>query len=666
VQWPLSDRLRQYLEVQYDLERVLGVGGMGAVLLARERSLERRVAIKVLRREAAGDAELRERFRREARTAAKLTHPNIVPLHTFGDVEGEMYFVMGYVEGETLADRLRRDGVLGPAEVRRVIAELADALDYAHRAGIVHRDLKPENVLIDHASGRALLTDFGIAREVAGAGTLTATGMIVGTPHYMSPEQASAERNIDGRSDLYSLGVIAYRALTGRVPFGGATAQEIILQHLASEPAPMAAGVVDADPALAAAVTRALRKSPDERWRSARELADTLRHDAADEGLPEHLANLDGLFVASTAVFGGLALLAGVLPALGVPLFADSQTQIGIIGTSLAMGVLAPVGTAWWTRRAHDMPLSRILQLAWRPPRWWQAWWPRAYRRPGDLWDRMPRELKVVRSAGVVAAWMGVPLLGAFFLWWSLLPAESQFWRWLAGFTPLGKAVHSASVIAAVAVPLLAAFRLLERVRRRFGLSRREMTALMELGNVDARWRQERYARVLEPERSVPALETRATGRRDAVESLVRELVNAGAALPTGLIDAVRSADAAAADVAHEMERLRAEVDPDEVARLDRRLATLDDSARDADLRALLRSQRELLARLESRIGGLGARRLRLEEQMRLLHQQLLELRARDKEAHEEITGRIRMANEELRRLQEGWSAADELTTPIR
>ena len=664
MQWPLSDQLRSYLAVQYDLERVLGQGGMGTVLLATERALDRRVAIKVLRREAAEDAELRERFRREARTAAKLTHPNIVPLHTFGDVDGEMYFVMGFVEGETLADRFRREGVLSPAEVRRLVAELADALDYAHRAGIVHRDLKPENVLLDRASGRALLTDFGIARDIAAASSLTSTGMIIGTPHYMSPEQASAERAIDGRSDVYSLGVIAYRALTGRVPFGGTTAQEIIIQHLAAEPAPIASEAANADPALAAAIGRALRKAPDERWRSAKELADALRHDSEDEGLPDFLADMDGVLFVSTACFGGIALLAAVLPALGVPLFDSHLPQRVVVGAMLALAGLAPAVTAWWTRRTHDVPLARILQVAGHPPRWWQAWWPKAFRRPGDVWDRLPPEVRTVRNLTALG-WCVLPVIAAFFLWWALQPAESAFWRWLAGFTRGDKIIFVGASLTVATVPMLWILRLTERVRRGLGCTRREMLQLLELRNVDARWKQERFARVLQPDVDAPTLALRPTGRRDVLEALIRELVETGAPLPADLAEAVRAADSAAADVAREMEVLRAEVDPDEVARLDHRLAALGDGARDADLRALLHSQRELLARLEARLGDLGARRLRLEEQMRLLHEQLLELRARGAAAHDEVTGRIRVVNDELRRLREGWDAVDQSTMPI-
>ena len=170
---PARAALERALGAQYEIVRLLGRGGMGAVYLARERALERAVAIKVLPPDLAADADGRERFRREARTAAKLTHPNIVPLHTFGDEDGMLYFVMGCVPGESLGDRMRREGRLPADDVRRIIGELAGALDYAHRQGVIHRDLKPDNVLLDDESGRSMLTDFGVAKAQASGATLT-------------------------------------------------------------------------------------------------------------------------------------------------------------------------------------------------------------------------------------------------------------------------------------------------------------------------------------------------------------------------------------------------------------------------------------------------------------------------------------------------------------
>ena len=202
----MDDLLREALASavggQYEVLRPLGRGAMGVVYLARERSLERLVAIKVLRPDAFGSRESRERFRREARIAAKLSHPNILALYTFGEVGGLDYYVTGYVHGESLDERLKVAGAQRADEVRRLLRELADALDYAHRQGVIHRDIKPANVLMEDESGRALLADFGVAKTRDTDDGLTFTGVSLGTPHYMSPEQAMGSREIDGRSDI--------------------------------------------------------------------------------------------------------------------------------------------------------------------------------------------------------------------------------------------------------------------------------------------------------------------------------------------------------------------------------------------------------------------------------------------------------------------------------
>src|SRR5687768_5516434 len=178
---------------------------MGIVYRARDRRLKRQIAIKVLPPELAFRGEIRSRFLREAETAASLNHPNIVDIYTVDELEGLVFFVMAYISGDNLAKRLHEQGVLGVDETRRIIREVADALAYAHERGVVHRDIKPDNILLDAATGRTMVTDFGIARAASGgdAGRLTATGMAIGTPAYMSPEQAAGDREIDGRSDLY-------------------------------------------------------------------------------------------------------------------------------------------------------------------------------------------------------------------------------------------------------------------------------------------------------------------------------------------------------------------------------------------------------------------------------------------------------------------------------
>src|ERR1051326_3872826 len=228
---PLREALEKSIGFQYRIERLLGRGGMGAVYLAHELALDRDVAIKVLPPEYASSAQLRDRFRLEARTAARLTHPNIVPLHTFGEVGGLVYFVMGYVAGESLASRLRRSGPLAPDEARKLLTEVAGSLAYAHQQGVVHRDIKPDNILIEAESCSPRLTDFGIAKASFTDAQLTATGQLMGTPSYMSPEQALGAGNVDARSDLYSLGVAAYEMLAGRLPFEGQNAVEMLTRR---------------------------------------------------------------------------------------------------------------------------------------------------------------------------------------------------------------------------------------------------------------------------------------------------------------------------------------------------------------------------------------------------------------------------------------------------
>jgi serine/threonine-protein kinase len=226
--------LQEAVAGRYAVERELGRGGMGVVFLARDLALDRLVAIKLLPPALAAYADRRARFLREARTAARLSHPNIVPIHSVEESDGLVFFVMGYVAGETLGERVRRHGRLPAAEVTQVVREVAWALAYAHRQGVVHRDVKPENILLEREGGRAMVTDFGIA-QVSGDAADTPAGQVVGTARAVSPEQAAGEP-VDGRSDLYSLGVAAYLAATGQWPFDGDTAAAVLAKHLTQTP----------------------------------------------------------------------------------------------------------------------------------------------------------------------------------------------------------------------------------------------------------------------------------------------------------------------------------------------------------------------------------------------------------------------------------------------
>ena len=263
----LLEKLREALAPEYEVERVLGTGGMGAVFLARDRRLDRLVAVKVVSPELAASEALRQRFLREARTIARLRHSSIVDVYTAGESNGLLYFIMQYVPGESLRDVLDREKRIPPARAAVILCDLAGALAYAHAQGVVHRDIKPENVLIDTRTGTAHLTDFGVARAFEAADDrMTGTGLIVGSPRYMSPEQAAGERELDGRSDIYSLGLIGYEMLTGAPTFSGASPVSVIAKQITEIPPPVATRADGVPPALANVIDRALAKDPNERW----------------------------------------------------------------------------------------------------------------------------------------------------------------------------------------------------------------------------------------------------------------------------------------------------------------------------------------------------------------------------------------------------------------
>ena len=267
--------LQAALAGEYSLQRELGRGGMGIVYLARDVRLDRDVAIKMLPLHLAGSVESRDRFVREARTAAGLSHPHIVPIHRVGEAGGLVYFVMSYVEGETLGERLRTRGPLSPAEATRVLREVAWALAYAHGRGIVHRDIKPDNILLEAGTGRALVTDFGIAHGGVHHGGATDAGMIAGTANFMSPEQALSE-TIDGRSDIYSLGVVGYLAVSGRLPFDASNLAAPLALRTLETPHGISRAAPGLPIALAAAIDRCLERNPLNRFADGEALAAAL------------------------------------------------------------------------------------------------------------------------------------------------------------------------------------------------------------------------------------------------------------------------------------------------------------------------------------------------------------------------------------------------------
>jgi eukaryotic-like serine/threonine-protein kinase len=352
---------------RYALERELGRGGMGIVYLARDLRLERVVAIKLLPPDR-GAAPLRERFLREARTAARLSHPHIVPIHAVEEIGAFVFFVMSFVEGETLGARVRREGALKPHDAARILREVAWALAYAHGQGVVHRDVKPDNILLERGSGRALVADFGIAR-LAQAPGMSGVGELVGTPEYISPEQASGE-TVDGRSDLYSLGVVGYYALTGLLPFTSPTVAGLLAQHVSKAPPPLV--VPGAPSSFLAALERCLEKDPAQRFQSGEELAAALGTALeARRDLPVPLraflaasrTGSRGQLVVTWAAAGiliptGLSLLVrAVFPAAIPAIFSHGITAIAL-GLGAAT-ILSPI--VWEVRR-----LRRLLGAGYR------------------------------------------------------------------------------------------------------------------------------------------------------------------------------------------------------------------------------------------------------------------------------------------------------------
>ena len=274
----LRAHVQRALAAHYELDCEIGRGGMGIVYRARDRRLKRQVAIKLLPPELAFRSEIKSRFLREAETAAQLSHPNIVPIYTVDEQEQLVFFVMAYISGDNLAKRLHERGVLTIDETRKVMREVADALAYAHDRGVVHRDIKPDNILLDAVTGRPMVTDFGIARAMDSSGDsrLTATGMAIGTPAYMSPEQAAGEREIDGRSDLYSLGILGYQMLTGEPPFSAGSTPAMLVKHISERPIPVEQRRADVPTDLARCVMMLLEKDPAHRFPTAAALVAAL------------------------------------------------------------------------------------------------------------------------------------------------------------------------------------------------------------------------------------------------------------------------------------------------------------------------------------------------------------------------------------------------------
>lgn len=383
----LRNLLQSVLSHQYEIIRPLGSGGMGCVYLARERALERFVAIKVLRPDLAVAESHRERFRREARIAARLSHPGILGLYSFGEIDNLWYFVMAYVRGESLAERIKREGFLPWLDAHRIFTEMADALDCAHRNGVVHRDIKPANILLDSETGHAILADFGISKTPGVADSLTASGSIIGTPAYMSPEQVTGS-DVDQRSDIYSLGAVAYVMLTGREPFPGDNPGGSVYRRVVQDAIPMETLVPSIPSDLSAVVRKCMARDRDDRWGDARLLKEALTSLIAVDRLPDAVRDLPSFgpyaFIWA-AGWAGLAFLT-----------QRSGTERALL---MLVALIVPIGLILhlWNGAGREMKFVDLVRIALWPPEWWGMWWPRALRRPSDLWNRLPWMAKSVR-----------------------------------------------------------------------------------------------------------------------------------------------------------------------------------------------------------------------------------------------------------------------------
>jgi hypothetical protein len=635
----LRETVQRALGSQYDVLQLLGRGGMGAVYLARERLLDRLVAVKVLPHDAAADETGRERFLREARTAARLSHPNIVPLHSFAEADGTLLYVMGFVQGESLEARLAREGRIPGDESRRILAEIADALDYAHGQGVVHRDVKPDNILIDWDTGRAVLTDFGIAKQVTRQGTLTQTGMVVGSPQYMSPEQATAEP-VDGRSDIYSLGVVGYRMLSGRLPFVGGTMRELLAAQVAGEPEPLSAP--DSEASVAAAVMRCLRKSPADRWPTARAFSHALKAGDLDAELSDELAAIPSLAV--KLGFGGFAIAVAVGAIHSYSPSADTWrvllflpvVQVTVLAVALVQARRA--GVAW--RRAARMSL-------WAPASWW-GWWPVKLRRPGDVWLRLPTGVRRARALLTAAfAVIGGVLVPSLVTLLASVAGDGVPNSLLGRLFVYGGPASMALLLGGIAMTV--------PWERRFGLKAVTARGLTS----EPTWNNERFWGRAEV---AALLEGGSEGEVHTPRRLAELIVKDVSALPDAIRGIVREAGDAGRDLARaivaidaELAEVRKHAAEDERQRVVEGLSALpilpNEPESRRQMRQLLAGQLRILDGMESRRQELHDDRERYLLMLRQLWHQVATLKAdtaRDLRGVPDITGRVQAICDEV------------------
>jgi len=592
----VRQQVQDALGAEYKLLNLLGSGGMGVVYLARQQGLERLVAVKVLSPSIAA-SESRERFRREARMAAGLTHPGILPVYAFGEAGELPYIVMGYVRSETLADRLRHQKCLPVERARCILADLANALDYAHRHGVIHRDIKPENILLEDESERALLMDFGIAKSNQSAGTLTATGVAVGTPGYMSPEQRLGD-SIDGRSDIYSLGLVAYEMLAGYAPFAGPNEA-----FHGREPTPLAKAAPNVPEDLARVIMRCLAQDPNDRWPDARSFCVAVTRGDAEAGVPDELRAIAG--------FCSWALLWFVVwGVIATRAFSAGSGSVMLLLSAL----LVPVGFALQGLNVHrsGFGLRQILSVGFWPPKWWGLWWPGTLRRPDDMWHELPHSARLGRIA-----------LTVFFV---ATPSLAYVERLAAGngasLTPgiLRSVGYVLIALTAVAIAVLAL-----RWRSR-GVSGAQLARwLVGSTTSGSFWSEPQISPLLRPVNGEqPTGPSTPHEYLRAISEAAGALAGSKRAPGCDAIAAARTLLGRIASTDAEIASLRRNADPIEVLRVEERLAVLGERSGHADhdqaqMRSLLRRQLEVFTRLKARQEQVVIVRSQLIEQLRSL-----------------------------------------------
>ncbi len=566
----LRARVERALSPAYTIEGELGRGGAGIVYRALDTRLKRSVAVKILPPDLAFRSDVRDRFMREAETSARLTHPNIVPIYSVDDKEGLAFFVMGLVEGENLGDRVKLHGPLPVNEVVNILKEVTSALTYAHGRGVVHRDIKPDNILIDAESGRALVSDFGIARAATeGSTRLTATGTAIGTPAYMSPEQCAGDRQLDGRSDLYSLGSVAYYMLTGRPPFDGPSTAVVMMKQVTERAAPIDSlrGGVPAN--LQRIVMKLLEKDPSSRFGDGQELLDALEGAPVyGESNPSIYPTLQTSFPALENTLGGTGRPAWMPPmAPRAPTAPINPLPMLIPGPS---GIRARMDARQLAREAREQ--RREMRQNAKP---------------------MPDRIRsfrahMVRSFGTTAFLFGINAVTTHHFWWAIFPAMGM---------GIGLVTEWSRLMGAGA-----------RVSDLFGKQRdfpATGVAAPALSNatepatdVDA----DLIAEVLAGPRGNVARQ--AVADRRAIKDLVGRFTKADRELLPDVESTAEGLYQRIAELGRALHRLDNEIGPDRLNELDGRIAQTENSTgTDAErLLRLLRRQREQLASLlESR-----------------------------------------------------------------